>query len=130
VGSSRGTPSVARRAEIDTATNEVTIASGILRRDTVCGTKTSVKLHRSVHRAVILLRIPLAIVTSSVALSISALVVLTFTSPYVREKYNIQHISLTLRNWCVPNIFERNGGQWVPDMSWGHKLLLIATPQI
>jgi hypothetical protein len=40
-------------AEIDKATDEVTIASWILKRDTVCGTKTSVKLHRSVHRAVI-----------------------------------------------------------------------------
>ena len=40
-------------AEIDKTTDEVTIGSGILKRDTVCGTKTSVKLHRSVHRAVI-----------------------------------------------------------------------------
>jgi hypothetical protein len=40
-------------AEIDKATDEVTIASGILKRDTVCGTKMSVKLHRSVHKAVI-----------------------------------------------------------------------------
>jgi ABC-type hemin transport system substrate-binding protein len=39
--------------EIDKAIDEVTIASGILKRDTVCGTKTSVKLDRSVHRAVI-----------------------------------------------------------------------------
>jgi hypothetical protein len=40
-------------AEINKAIDEVTIASGILKRDTVCGTKTSVKLHRSVHSAVI-----------------------------------------------------------------------------
>jgi hypothetical protein len=38
--------------EIDKATNEVMIASGILKRDTICGTKTSVKLHRSVHKVV------------------------------------------------------------------------------
>jgi hypothetical protein len=36
-------------AEID----KVTIAIGIHKIDTVCGMKTSVKLHRSVHRAVI-----------------------------------------------------------------------------
>jgi hypothetical protein len=39
--------------EIDKATNEVTIASGILKRDTICGTKMSVKIHRSVHGTVI-----------------------------------------------------------------------------
>jgi hypothetical protein len=38
--------------EIDKFTDEVTIASRILKRDTVCGTKMNVKLHRSVHRAV------------------------------------------------------------------------------
>jgi hypothetical protein len=38
-------------AEIDKATDEVMITSGIPKRDTVCGTKTSVKLHRSVHIA-------------------------------------------------------------------------------
>jgi hypothetical protein len=40
-------------AKIDKATDEMMIASGILKRDTVCGTKVSVKLHRSVHRAMI-----------------------------------------------------------------------------
>jgi hypothetical protein len=40
-------------AKIDKATDEVTIASEIIKRDTVCGMKTSVKLHRSVHRVVI-----------------------------------------------------------------------------
>jgi hypothetical protein len=40
-------------AMIDNATDKVTIVSGILERDTVCGTKMSVKPHRSVHRAVI-----------------------------------------------------------------------------
>jgi hypothetical protein len=40
-------------AEIDKTTDKVTIASGILKRNTVCGTKMSVKLHRSVHRAMI-----------------------------------------------------------------------------
>jgi hypothetical protein len=35
------------------ATDEVMVASGIPKRDTVCCTKTSVKLHRSVHRTVI-----------------------------------------------------------------------------
>jgi hypothetical protein len=39
--------------KIDKTTDEVPIASGILKRNTVCYTKTSVKLHRSVHRAVI-----------------------------------------------------------------------------
>jgi hypothetical protein len=39
--------------EIDKATDEVMIASGVLKRDIVCGTKTSVKLYRSVHRAMI-----------------------------------------------------------------------------
>jgi hypothetical protein len=39
--------------KIDKTTSEVTIASGILKRNIVSGTKTSVKLHRSVHRAVI-----------------------------------------------------------------------------
>jgi hypothetical protein len=40
-------------AEIDKTTNEVTVASGILKRNTVYGTKTSVKLHGSIHRVVI-----------------------------------------------------------------------------
>jgi hypothetical protein len=40
-------------AEIDKAIDKVTIASGLLKRDTICGTKTSMKLHRSVHRTVI-----------------------------------------------------------------------------
>jgi hypothetical protein len=40
-------------AKIDKAVDKVTIASGILKRDTICATKTSVKLHRSVHKAVI-----------------------------------------------------------------------------
>jgi hypothetical protein len=40
-------------AKIDKTTDKVTIASGILKRNTVCGTKTSVKLHGSVHRVVI-----------------------------------------------------------------------------
>jgi hypothetical protein len=40
-------------AKMDKATDKVTIASGILKRDTICGTKMSVKLHRSFHRAVI-----------------------------------------------------------------------------
>jgi hypothetical protein len=35
-------------AEIDKTTDKVMIASGILKRNTICGTKTSVKLHRSV----------------------------------------------------------------------------------
>jgi hypothetical protein len=39
--------------EIDKTTNKVTIASGILKRNTVCSTKASMKLHGSVHRAVI-----------------------------------------------------------------------------
>jgi hypothetical protein len=39
--------------EIDKATNEVVIASKVLKRDTICFPKTSVKLHRSVHIAVI-----------------------------------------------------------------------------
>jgi hypothetical protein len=39
-------------AEIDKATDKVTIATRVL-KDIVCGTKTSVKLYRSVHRAVI-----------------------------------------------------------------------------
>jgi hypothetical protein len=39
--------------KIDKVANKVTIASGILKRNTICDTKTSVKLHRSVHRAVI-----------------------------------------------------------------------------
>jgi hypothetical protein len=38
--------------EIDKTTDKVTIASGILKRNTIYGTKTSVKLHGSVHRAV------------------------------------------------------------------------------
>jgi hypothetical protein len=40
-------------AEIDKTTDKVTILSGILKRNTVCGTKVSVELHGSVHRAVI-----------------------------------------------------------------------------
>jgi hypothetical protein len=40
-------------AEIDKATDEVTIASVILKRNTIYGTKANVKLRRSVHRAVI-----------------------------------------------------------------------------
>jgi hypothetical protein len=40
-------------AKIDKAADKVTMASVILKRNTICGTKTSVKLHRSVHRAVI-----------------------------------------------------------------------------
>jgi hypothetical protein len=39
--------------EIDKTTDKVMIASGILKRNTICGTKASVELHRSVHRAVI-----------------------------------------------------------------------------
>jgi hypothetical protein len=39
--------------EIDKTTDKVTIASGILKRNIVCGMKASVKLHGSVHRAVI-----------------------------------------------------------------------------
>jgi hypothetical protein len=39
--------------EIDKAVYEVIIASRILKRNTICDTETSVKLHRSVHRAVI-----------------------------------------------------------------------------
>jgi hypothetical protein len=39
--------------KIDKAVDKVTIASGILKRDTTCGTKTSVTLHRGVHRAMI-----------------------------------------------------------------------------
>jgi hypothetical protein len=39
--------------EIDKAIHEVTIASEILERDTIYGMKTNVKLHRSVHIAVI-----------------------------------------------------------------------------
>jgi hypothetical protein len=39
--------------EIDKATDEVTMVSGILKRNIVCGMKVSVKLHRSVLRAVI-----------------------------------------------------------------------------
>jgi hypothetical protein len=39
--------------EIDKATDEVMIMSEILKRDIVCGTKMNVKLHGSVHRAVI-----------------------------------------------------------------------------
>jgi hypothetical protein len=40
-------------AKIDKTINEMTVASGIVKRNTVCGTEMSVKLHRSVHRAVI-----------------------------------------------------------------------------
>ena len=40
-------------AKVNKTTNKMAIASGILERNTVSGTKTSVKLHRSVHRAVI-----------------------------------------------------------------------------
>jgi hypothetical protein len=40
-------------AKIDKTTNEVMIASWIVKRNIVSGTKTSVKLHRSVHKAVI-----------------------------------------------------------------------------
>jgi hypothetical protein len=40
-------------AKINKTTNEMMIVSEILKRNTVSGTKTSVKLHRSVHRAVI-----------------------------------------------------------------------------
>jgi hypothetical protein len=38
-------------AKTDKTTDEVTIASGILKRNTICGTKTSVKLHKSVQRS-------------------------------------------------------------------------------
>jgi hypothetical protein len=40
-------------AKIDKAIDKVTIVSGILKRNTICGTKMSVKLHRSVHGAAI-----------------------------------------------------------------------------
>jgi hypothetical protein len=40
-------------AEIDKIIDNVMVASGILKRNTVCGTKTSVKLHSCVHKAVI-----------------------------------------------------------------------------
>jgi hypothetical protein len=40
-------------AEIDKIIDKVMIASGILKRNTVCGMKTSVKLHGSVHGVVI-----------------------------------------------------------------------------
>jgi hypothetical protein len=40
-------------AEIDKTTDKVTIASGILKRNIVCGMKASVRLHGSVHRVVI-----------------------------------------------------------------------------
>jgi hypothetical protein len=38
-------------AKTDKTTDEVTIASGILKWNTICGTKTSVKLHKSVQRS-------------------------------------------------------------------------------
>jgi hypothetical protein len=40
-------------AEIDITTNKVMIVSGVLKRNTVYGTNTSVKHHGSVHRTVI-----------------------------------------------------------------------------
>jgi hypothetical protein len=40
-------------AKIDKVVDKVMIASGILKRDTICGMKMSVKLHRSLHKAVI-----------------------------------------------------------------------------
>jgi hypothetical protein len=36
-------------AKINKTTDKMTVASGIVKRNTVYGTKTSVKLHRSVH---------------------------------------------------------------------------------
>jgi hypothetical protein len=40
-------------AKINKTIDEVTLASGILKRNTIYGTKTRVKLHRSVHRTII-----------------------------------------------------------------------------
>jgi hypothetical protein len=40
-------------AKIDKVVDKVMIASGILKRDTICGMKMRVKLHRSLHKAVI-----------------------------------------------------------------------------
>jgi hypothetical protein len=40
-------------AEIKKTTDEVTIASEIHKRNTVCGTKMTVKRHRSVHKTMI-----------------------------------------------------------------------------
>jgi hypothetical protein len=40
-------------AKVDNTTNKVTIASGICKRNTICGTKTKLKIHGSVHRTVI-----------------------------------------------------------------------------
>jgi hypothetical protein len=39
--------------EIDKTTDKMMMVSGILKRGTIYGTKTSVNLHRSAHRAVI-----------------------------------------------------------------------------
>jgi hypothetical protein len=41
-------------AEIDKTIDKVTIASGILKGNTICSMKTSVKLHRSLHKEVIM----------------------------------------------------------------------------
>jgi hypothetical protein len=37
----------------DETTNKMAIASGILNKNTICGTETKVKIHRSVHITVI-----------------------------------------------------------------------------
>ena len=39
--------------KVDRTANKMAIASGIRKEDTICGMKTKVKLHGSVHRAVI-----------------------------------------------------------------------------
>lgn len=39
--------------KVDKTANKMTIASRILNRNTICGTKTKVKIHESVHRTVI-----------------------------------------------------------------------------
>lgn len=40
-------------AKVDKTASNMAMASGILNRNTICGTKTKVKIHESVHRTVI-----------------------------------------------------------------------------
>jgi hypothetical protein len=82
--------------EIHKATDEVTIASGILKRDVVCGTKTIVKLHRSVHRAVISKTSTIKKVIN--ALSLGEVVAIKcgcdFNPKKVAKRAHVEHVKL------------------------------------
>jgi hypothetical protein len=103
--------------EIDKTTDEVMISSGILKRNTICGTNTSVKLHRGVHRVVISETDTINKVMN--LLSLGEVVVVSCGCDHylkkVAKRTQVRHVKLLTK--MSPNLNKDNMVRIIPMMS-------------